>query len=900
MKGAETMANFTPQEIEEMLREFFDVTGKRQYIGARYVPVFGRKGETSISWDNSKPYEPLTIVLYRNNSYTSRTYVPAGTPITDTEFWAQTGNYNAQVESYRQETIALSNRMDYLENIIPNDDFTPTNTVKKFITDSVNEAATNIESEVDTKIASKIPWPLTDKLGTAGQVLRTNADNTTTWVDPNLPSEELMRDAVNDWLESNPEVTQPDVTILQQQNHFWPITPMQLKNDALNEENTIQLQTLNGIWNTLEKPSDSTLYVTITPLLYIPPFTKVTVFINDKNLYYRARFKELQNNTTAWFETTSSHSSVRKSDNSRPGTFTNNFDYIIFQTKYVGAFGEIDVRNADTSALSPESVILTAKMENTFNDMLSPIFNGVSSVLSEVVNSSEIAPSNTNVDFMFSDNGGGRALNGYTMRRYYLSRNTNYILRLAGEQCRAMLLDTGAMDGTHYDQPLITTAGSYVINTGNNVALVLATESTSINECGVFAVNYNGDIPNNYCIFYGNIFFVKNKVVLYRSGYAFGVSNGLIQSMNTAIPDNTYVELDTLINNVQFVVFTGTEIVMRTQSTLLASDIPIAMIYTNAHLIYPLAEGTIAQELPIPSIMHKRSGTYAWFDKASSKVDYITRTKTNVYDFGTFYRFGDTFGTYMLGQNNDRDSIQPVMRFIQNQTSIDNKKILTIGDSFTNRGWYQQRVLTYNSSVEFVGTRMTQNNNLLAEGYSGLRTSQVFGAATLTPAGSGEIPNPFYDPNLNRCTLEYYCRTTNIIPDYVVIEFMLNENNSDDYYNYIQDFIDSIKSYDQNIIVYVMQMKSDVSRLGSANGLSGERRGIQNQCLLNSFKFTDCVLIPCWFILTDEYDYNHTQVAYGVGNINIDVLSDGVHPSESTGFAKLGDQLYNYLGVSNV
>ena len=48
----------------------------REYIGARYVPIFGRKGEESIIWDNSAPYEPLTVVLHQGNSYTSRQFVP--------------------------------------------------------------------------------------------------------------------------------------------------------------------------------------------------------------------------------------------------------------------------------------------------------------------------------------------------------------------------------------------------------------------------------------------------------------------------------------------------------------------------------------------------------------------------------------------------------------------------------------------------------------------------------------------------------------------------------------------------------------------------------------------------------------------------------------------------------
>lgn len=75
----------------------------KQYIGARYVPIFGRKNENTIEWDNSKPYEPLSVVTYQGNSYTSKQYVPSNIEITDETYWAQTGNYNAQIESYRRE-----------------------------------------------------------------------------------------------------------------------------------------------------------------------------------------------------------------------------------------------------------------------------------------------------------------------------------------------------------------------------------------------------------------------------------------------------------------------------------------------------------------------------------------------------------------------------------------------------------------------------------------------------------------------------------------------------------------------------------------------------------------------------------------------------------------------------
>lgn len=66
------------------------------YIGARYVPIFDGQ------WDNTKKYEPLVVVEYQGNSYTSKTYVPIGVDINNTDYWASTGNYNAQVEAYRK------------------------------------------------------------------------------------------------------------------------------------------------------------------------------------------------------------------------------------------------------------------------------------------------------------------------------------------------------------------------------------------------------------------------------------------------------------------------------------------------------------------------------------------------------------------------------------------------------------------------------------------------------------------------------------------------------------------------------------------------------------------------------------------------------------------------------
>ena len=98
---------FTDAQIQEIMKIFAESYNKehRQYIGARYVPIFGRKNEDTIEWDNKGTYEPLTIVLHEGNSYTSRQFVPVGVDILNQAYWANTGNYNAQVEQYRKETL---------------------------------------------------------------------------------------------------------------------------------------------------------------------------------------------------------------------------------------------------------------------------------------------------------------------------------------------------------------------------------------------------------------------------------------------------------------------------------------------------------------------------------------------------------------------------------------------------------------------------------------------------------------------------------------------------------------------------------------------------------------------------------------------------------------------------
>ena len=71
------------------------------YVGNRYVPKIHGDDDP---WNITHTYESLEVVPYQGNSYTSRKSVPAGIDIMNKDYWTCTGNYNVQVDQYRQES----------------------------------------------------------------------------------------------------------------------------------------------------------------------------------------------------------------------------------------------------------------------------------------------------------------------------------------------------------------------------------------------------------------------------------------------------------------------------------------------------------------------------------------------------------------------------------------------------------------------------------------------------------------------------------------------------------------------------------------------------------------------------------------------------------------------------
>ena len=117
------------QDLNKFKNEM-NLSGQNVYVGHRYVPkIFGE-------WDNTQIYEPLSIVQYQGTSYTSRQFVPVGIELTNEDYWVVTGNYNAQVEQYRQEVRNLD--LTVSENV------TAIDTINQSLT-TVSEKVTNLE-----------------------------------------------------------------------------------------------------------------------------------------------------------------------------------------------------------------------------------------------------------------------------------------------------------------------------------------------------------------------------------------------------------------------------------------------------------------------------------------------------------------------------------------------------------------------------------------------------------------------------------------------------------------------------------------------------------------------------------------------------------------------------------
>ena len=115
----------------------------KKFIGARYAPEFA--GE----WSNTKQYAALSVVYTDNRSYVSRKTVPAGTAISNTEFWIQSSDWNAQVAEYNLKVEGYNANVEqYNKNV---EDYAAA--VSGFYADTLHSFDTKAEMQADKTLA---------------------------------------------------------------------------------------------------------------------------------------------------------------------------------------------------------------------------------------------------------------------------------------------------------------------------------------------------------------------------------------------------------------------------------------------------------------------------------------------------------------------------------------------------------------------------------------------------------------------------------------------------------------------------------------------------------------------------------------------------------------------------
>lgn len=72
--------------------------------------------------------------------------------------------------------------------------------------DLIRQNAGNIQ-QLQTEVGGKVPAPEVNPQGESGQLLRSNGDGTTSWVQQGTPTQEQVAEAVSDWLDDHPEAT---------------------------------------------------------------------------------------------------------------------------------------------------------------------------------------------------------------------------------------------------------------------------------------------------------------------------------------------------------------------------------------------------------------------------------------------------------------------------------------------------------------------------------------------------------------------------------------------------------------------------------------------------------------------------------------------------------------------
>lgn len=349
------------------------------------------------------------------------------------------------------------------------------------------------------------------------------------------------------------------------------------------------------------------------------------------------------------------------------------------------------------------------------------------------------------------------------------------------------------------------------------------------------------------------------------------------QKTYTAYGVYSSTKLPLTTNTIRYILFDGTNF------SLSGEYDDTAIAYSYQMNVVPLIDNIHVNCRPVQDgYIRSNSEYYINYDRMPINV-YGEYTSNDV-------KTGNRSYIYKSAGTKKYSDAKSIMSFslTENTTSIANKKILMIGDSFVARGFIQNYLKEFEPSLTFIGTKTTQNYDFKSEGVSGSRLYYFTNPDT----------SPFYiDGALN---FSRYLSDNNLeAPDYVVINSAINHNAFEsEYGTYLENLntlINMIRAYSTTIKIYVTYGANYAMVPGSVYGYPNRRWEAVRTCCNSIYAADNIVVVPIDTILIDELDYVYANYDYFGDTLRI--LSDCVHPAENTGFKKIATMIYNYLGV---
>lgn len=221
------------------------------------------------------------------------------------------------------------------------------------------------------------------------------------------------------------------------------------------------------------------------------------------------------------------------------------------------------------------------------------------------------------------------------------------------------------------------------------------------------------------------------------------------------------------------------------------------------------------------------------------------------------------------------------------------KKILIIGDSLTQAGVYQQecnRLLNDNNfTAEFLGTKGV--SPLYNEGRGGWSLKEY-----CENQSYDSVSNPFYH---NGFDFNYYMSNQNYDSvDYVFINMGTNDmrNNNEDTLSYYDNIINSIKSYNSNISIFIGIAPPLCSLSRNEMGFYPRNKKLElAESLLSLYQNREnekIFIVPFYLNFDAESQFNKTTITSNrYENGSTEIISDGTHPTNS-GYYRMADTMF--------